>query len=476
MAAASLLYGAALLGTTVVALAAPQPAKTVLPHLPFNAMNPVPTAAAMLSDEMKLRLGRRADSTPVLIAPDNTCGYVSGLSIASFTCIDSDATCVLVSSTGIVDGFVGCCGADDCGYRTTCVDSSQMAAGDCGTACSSNTNIVKCPHVVSVDIFSFSSASSLAFCNSISFSGGAVDYFCGDTTASGFLEAETTFDGQTGRTYITYDLAETSSDLSSASGSSSNVIGNIETVFVTASPTNTDVVDDDDGGGSSSSTNIGAIVGGVVGGVAVIAIVAVGIWLIMRKKKKPAAAASNPPPNNNNNNNNNMPPNQPQPGPQMYQNTGAPGYGPQSGGGHQSMYYDPNNPNPSQPGYGPQQGYLDQGGQYGGYQNAGMAAGAGAGAGAAAAYYGGKEGANNLTPNPNNRGDSTSPVSNFNRFSQQPPVSPNSTTGTPSYVPMHGVLPQAGQPQGPVEAGGSAVGPGGEPGGGHHKGQLHEMA
>lgn len=112
-----------------------------------------------------------------------------------------------------------------------------------------------------------STASNAAFCNTVSFANGATDYFCGSQSASSVQLAETTFQGQTGRT-LTQTVLTDSVPISRPTTTSSS------------SPTSTPPP-----AASSSSTPIGAIVGGVVGGVAVLGLLGLGAFYLHRQRK-----------------------------------------------------------------------------------------------------------------------------------------------------------------------------------------------
>jgi hypothetical protein len=70
------LSGALLFGVGVKALVYPLPRETIAPAVPLDAQSPKPTAPAGLHHFLK----RQNNEQTVLVAPDNTCGYVSGQS------------------------------------------------------------------------------------------------------------------------------------------------------------------------------------------------------------------------------------------------------------------------------------------------------------------------------------------------------------------------------------------------------------
>ena len=133
-------------------------ATPINPELDPQGWTPRPTA----SPEIPLELRRRAYLTNaaqyVLIAPDRTCGYVSGSSGkmicsvhllrvdtnwsegADFACPSSVESCVFFPVTGSGSaswGAVGCCSTiSDCGIRTQCIDSKAFSSSSaCNDAC-----------------------------------------------------------------------------------------------------------------------------------------------------------------------------------------------------------------------------------------------------------------------------------------------------------------------------------------------------
>ncbi|KAJ8105013.1 hypothetical protein ONZ43_g7594 [Nemania bipapillata] len=77
----------------------------------------------------------------VLIAPDNTCGYVSGRAGAPITC-NTAYTCAIVIEESY--GRAGCCMGDDCGIRATCYDYQQVySASVCDDGCLQDTYTLK---------------------------------------------------------------------------------------------------------------------------------------------------------------------------------------------------------------------------------------------------------------------------------------------------------------------------------------------
>ncbi|KAK3397279.1 hypothetical protein B0T20DRAFT_394412 [Sordaria brevicollis] len=330
----SRLYQVALFGASVHALAYPGPQATDRVIIPSNAKSPSPTLPPSLPPGFHNGLLRRQISgsesgsygDTILIAPDNTCGYVSGLAGAAFTCVDPANSCVFIPSSGSIPGAAGCCNTKACGFRVTCMDYSEvLVQSKCDDGCMADTYTAKC------------TGTDNPYCGTIAFPGGITDYFCGTLSGSRVQSAKTTWDGETdGRTFLTYSNTGASSTLavptiesSSSSNRASSTVSSSSSGTVGLGGSSTDSADDTDQpepkkekGGS----NLGAIIGGAVGGLAVIGLVILGIVWMMRRKR------------NNNDNTNNTPDT-----PAM--STAAAAGGP--GGGHPGLANSPPPPAPS---------------------------------------------------------------------------------------------------------------------------------
>ncbi|KAM0330654.1 hypothetical protein ACHAQA_003605 [Verticillium albo-atrum] len=261
------------------------PEATTVFNFPLNQVNPRPTPAPF--DLLKARQATTSITT-ALVAPDNTCGYVSGRPGAVFTCNGADANCLFFTADSTLRGAVACCNSDV-------------------------------------------TETSAQYCNTISFSSNIWDFFCNSIEISTPQAATTTYVGQTNADdwvpLALNDASETSLTRPAEPSETPDFGDNESTQSSSPSSTSGSGGSTADGGsgsgGGGSSTPIGAIVGGVVGGVAAIAIIGFLIWFLLRRKKKQQAQ------------------DQPIPPPVMQQ---APPQGPYPGGpppnSHQS-YYDP---------------------------------------------------------------------------------------------------------------------------------------
>jgi hypothetical protein len=102
-----------------------------------------PTAAPRIPPDLRRR---QDDLTTVLIGPDQTCGFISGLAGAGHNCDASDY-CVMYPATATGFGSVACCDPEtnDCTVVTTCIDSSDYysATSLCDNGCRLDTNTLK---------------------------------------------------------------------------------------------------------------------------------------------------------------------------------------------------------------------------------------------------------------------------------------------------------------------------------------------
>ncbi|KAM3498222.1 hypothetical protein MY10362_008440 [Beauveria mimosiformis] len=228
---------------------------------------------------------RAESSSPVLLYnTQNTCGYVSGISSAPYYCVNKGDYCALSTSANGNIGRLACCGASSCHFRTTCVNSADyMTSKACNLECRDNSYILKC-----ID-------KQYAYCNTVSFAGGAIDYACGISDISTYQFVATSYSGEVNpQTYTRYTVTGTSASGTSKSGSATGAPSptSSRTSTTTTSSTSTPQPTSE----NKSSTPVGAIVGGVVGGVGALALIGIGILLFLRNKKKDNAQQSPPAP------------------------------------------------------------------------------------------------------------------------------------------------------------------------------------
>jgi hypothetical protein len=154
-----LLYGAAVFGASVQALAFPSPRPTdPFQALPQDGWSPRPTP-----EPYAPALFRRQNGLPstYLLAPDQTCGFINGspseyalapaarspiippltLATGSAYICGGDLQCAFIPASGKVPGAAGCCNSDQCAFRVSCLDDSKMDS--CDDACQANTMTLK---------------------------------------------------------------------------------------------------------------------------------------------------------------------------------------------------------------------------------------------------------------------------------------------------------------------------------------------
>ncbi|KAI0552708.1 hypothetical protein F4679DRAFT_46022 [Xylaria curta] len=386
-------------------------------------------------------LKRATGDQTVLIAPDNTCGYVSGRPGAAVTC-NNDYTCAFIIQEDF--GRAGCCQGDNCGLRATCLDYNQVySQSACDNGCLQDTFTLKCTETTA------------SFCNTETFYSGIIDFYCNSYNISTPQQLYTTYSGETGaKTWQQFIITPTASGTGNTGFNSASDDGSFGlSITSKAAPSNTQTSQTSGGSGNSgnsgnnnnnspdqkqSSTPIAPIVGGVVGGVGGLALIGLAIWLIVRHNNKKKNATT--------------------PGQPMQQTAAAGGMSPPPNGG--ATGYPPQGYNNGAYGQQPyqQQTPPPQG------------------------YYPGSEqkptGFVGLTPTGvPDRHDSTSPVSQMSdpRYSTQP-HSPTTTLNS-NWGPQTGHPGQPGSPNVPPtvhEAGGNVVGE--RDYNSNHHGQFHEMA
>ncbi|KAI1095434.1 hypothetical protein F5B19DRAFT_344475 [Rostrohypoxylon terebratum] len=427
------LLSAAVLITAVQALAFDG-----RPAQPTDGLIPNPTSSMpeiTLGPDIH-ELARRANGQTVLVAPDNTCGYINGRSASGYTCNGRDYTCALVTTSSV--GAVACCDGGDCGLRVACVDYIDYEySSACDANCAQDTYTVKCTHLTA------------PYCGTVTFFSGISDFFCDTESVSTPWQLYTTYSGETGRTFtqVVVTLDDDSTSTTRASSVTQGAAG--------SSGTSTASSDSDDSSSSSSSnsnnknnnssskssTPVGAIVGGVVGGVAGLALIGLGIFFLVRhlsqKKKADAAAAAGTTPQMQQGG----PPGAPMAGAQQFYNP------------HYSQQY-PSSP----PGY-PQTAYYPDPSKSGGFVA--------------------------VPVEVPDRNSSTSPISQLDSVNRPVSMQPTPTSPT-STISSNWQQQQAGYPvqQPPLqqpnvlptvhEAGGNVVGE--RDYNANHHGQLHELS
>ncbi|KAK1977104.1 hypothetical protein LZ30DRAFT_602036 [Colletotrichum cereale] len=256
------LVAFAILASAKVSSRLPQATTTF--NFPFDQFVPQPTKAPVYGD---LRKRQSTSEVTVLVAPDNTCGYISGRAGAEYTC-GGTATCALMPAVdSTIPGRVACCGAKNCNAPRTCYDYKDIYTSSlCDSGCRVDTETRKCTETAQ------------PFCRTVSFSDDIYGYWCASEENSTPQAVSTTYAGQRARQWseVVVTLGDTTSSSDAGpTGSTATASSGRETSTAPVSGPEPS---------KPSSTPIGAIVGGVVGGVAVIALAVFGIWFLIRKK------------------------------------------------------------------------------------------------------------------------------------------------------------------------------------------------
>ncbi|EFQ30133.1 hypothetical protein CGRA01v4_00949 [Colletotrichum graminicola] len=241
------------------------PRATMTFNFPLDQFAPRPTKAPVYGD---LRKRQSTSDVTVLVAPDNTCGYVSGRAGAEYTCGGS-ATCALMPPVNSnVPGRVACCNTQNCNAPRTCFDYKDIYTSSlCDSGCRVDTDTRKCTET------------GQPYCRTVSFSDDIYGYWCASEENSTPQAVLTTYAGQRARQWseLVVTLGDTTSSRATRPTGPTATSASARGSSTSPAP----VPDPED---ETSSTPIGAIVGGVVGGVAVIALALFGIWFFIRKK------------------------------------------------------------------------------------------------------------------------------------------------------------------------------------------------
>ncbi|KAG6151118.1 hypothetical protein E4U37_005317 [Claviceps purpurea] len=273
-------------------LVATQSTATDTAPLPGLGVSPPKITPPPGLDDIQKGLFKRMALT-VLLAPDNTCGWISGSSAAPYLCNSGDTCClVLPPSTG--QGFISCSRPGEFANvprYVKCFDySNYHDSTDCGDC--HNGNVVKCV------------STNLPYCNTYYFlSSGVLDFRCESTHQAPDIDVfsrvnwvETTWAGQTSsRTYRSAIIIKDPIQYSD-----STVSELTPKSVIAASPKTSRSSGGDsseiDMGRNNRGTPIGAIVGGVVGGVAsLVAVVLITFFYLRRRKRRTAGTTEAPP-------------------------------------------------------------------------------------------------------------------------------------------------------------------------------------
>lgn len=113
------------------------PAITGTVVLPLDGFSPMPTAPPGLHELMRRANSESSELETVYLAPDNTCGYVSGRPGAGYTCFGTSVTCVFFTSASTRNsGAIACCDDLSCNLRVSCIDyNGYYSSSQCDDGC-----------------------------------------------------------------------------------------------------------------------------------------------------------------------------------------------------------------------------------------------------------------------------------------------------------------------------------------------------
>jgi hypothetical protein len=111
--------------------------------LPLDGMTPKPTPPPGLHELVRRQDGASSYAVTMAVAPDNTCGYISGNPSLAYTC-DASATCGLALSQPTHSGAVICFDANGSNLRFGCVDYNAFySSSSCDSSCAQDTLVLK---------------------------------------------------------------------------------------------------------------------------------------------------------------------------------------------------------------------------------------------------------------------------------------------------------------------------------------------
>ncbi|KAK1254398.1 hypothetical protein MKX08_008393 [Trichoderma sp. CBMAI-0020] len=262
-----------------------QPRATAASGFDFGGFSPKPTSPPDFPFHQAIQRRAASSSSPtvVYVAPDATCGYISGLAGAGYTC-GVGATCVFFTASQ-APGHVACCNSIECNARNVCIDYNEyFSQSKCNDGCAVDTFTLKC------------TSTDAPYCNTISFQGDIMDVFCNNVNITGIQTALTTYRGESSRTFRPLTLTDneattTSDDSTSTSPTPSSSSASGTGGGGSGGDNNGSSGDNDNGSKNSggSKSNTGAIVGGVVGGVGGLALIGLAVFFFLRRRNSAAA-------------------------------------------------------------------------------------------------------------------------------------------------------------------------------------------
>lgn len=116
----------------------PKPTEVLPASFAIDGWSPKPTSAPELRRMLRRQNDDNGDDEEdqsMLVAPDATCGYISGLEGAHYTCV-GDFSCVMYTASSTSSGNVACCDDRNCNLRVSCINYEEYySSSACNDAC-----------------------------------------------------------------------------------------------------------------------------------------------------------------------------------------------------------------------------------------------------------------------------------------------------------------------------------------------------
>ncbi|PNP51113.1 hypothetical protein FNYG_15918 [Fusarium nygamai] len=215
------------------------------------------------------------DVVTVTIAPDETCGWLSGRPGVPITC-ENHQPCMWMSSIALICGPLEDYSKWE--YHLRCYEREEALNPDvCDDVCVSGNNL-RCTET------------SAAYCRAYAYPDGIQDYRCVPTRETRASSVSFTYKDQKNAGLVTATYTNSNSQTVSTEFVSSTTSSSSSTAPPPSSATTHPPPSP-----PSNSNNIGAIVGGAIGGFVALSVVILAIfWFVRRSKKDGTPPAQRP--------------------------------------------------------------------------------------------------------------------------------------------------------------------------------------
>ncbi|KAM0326674.1 hypothetical protein ACHAQA_006544 [Verticillium albo-atrum] len=209
----------------------------------------------------------------ITVAPDATCGFLSGSSGNAITCDNGNPCSWEPNNINAVF-----CGVATDAVRLQCLERDAATDTEfCNDVCQSNTFNLLCTET------------SAPYCRTYAFPDGVRDYRCASTPVSAVQSVDFTYDGQFDRQFETTTLStEPTTPAGTTEDTTTTASPSPTSLVATSTPTTTPTPGPSTAPAPAkeNSTPVGAIVGGAVGGVAVLVLLILGVFFLRRRSSK----------------------------------------------------------------------------------------------------------------------------------------------------------------------------------------------